>query len=41
MSRIVKAATVTLLSAAIAVVGLPVGGSAVIAGSTGCCRTAS
>jgi hypothetical protein len=40
MTRIVKATTVALLSAAIAVVGLPLGGSAVVAGSTGCCRTA-
>jgi len=41
MSRIVKAAAVTLLSTALAIVGLPlVGGGATPQGSTGCCRTA-
>lgn len=41
MSRIVKAAAVTLLSASLAVFGLPlVGHGATPQGSTGCCRTA-
>ncbi|MDO8108129.1 hypothetical protein Q6348_13080 [Isoptericola sp. b441] len=39
MTTIVKAATVTLLSATLAIVGLPLGGgSTVSTQSTGCCK---
>lgn len=38
MTRIVKAVAVALLSASLAVVGLPLGGSSVSPASTGCCK---